>query len=622
MTSYKKIDIKFYTTDEIYNMEKNNALKLIDLKKVGVTSNANVILSNLLYKKHQIIKKPYHIKIDSKSFDKNRLVLIKYILESIALRKQKGNSEATIRRFKKVFCHFIYWLDSNELEFPINKKEARTIFYEYVFYLKSIIKTGECASSYAHSLFLVISYMLKDIFEDKEDFITAGISPIVYKQGKKTEKNSESEIIYSFNFYYHLFNQLSDFLIKEKQYPFLLKLPNQELWIIPSRLWLKTEESEYYLKSYDYKTGQIRSAKEIKEAYRFNDEKTAYDYRNSFMYRLHENNINTKTNTRMFLGRVALKAYFMHFLAITGMNDSTAATLAWNDDFTIEKEQQNFRNIKYRAQNKLVEFRIQKEFMNEFNKYIKLRKYLLDGNNFDYLFFSHDRKNAMLSVAQQRGTFSSTINQYMKKTIDKNLPIINSKQNRVNKIQSILKNDGLIAAADLAQNLATTVISNYLGVSEEQTLNEFSEYFEKLNKTIIFNEDQGNNIEIGQCDNLDQPHSEIKLKSFNTNCKQQEGCLFCDKYGIHADEKDIRKLYSLEFIINESKYLVVEENEFQKVYGNILNRISNIIDELIKQNPLIKGTVTKIRKEVYEKEKLTPYFEKKLILLHELGILK
>ena len=63
MTSYKKVDIKFYTTDEIYNMEKNNALKLIDLKKVGVTSNANVILSNLLYKKHQIIKKPYHIKI-------------------------------------------------------------------------------------------------------------------------------------------------------------------------------------------------------------------------------------------------------------------------------------------------------------------------------------------------------------------------------------------------------------------------------------------------------------------------------------------------------------------------------------------------------------------------------
>ena len=106
MTSYKKVDIKFYTTDEIYHMEKNNTLKLIDLKKVGVTSNANVILSNLLYKKYQIIKKPYHIKVDSKSFDKNRLILVKYILESIALRKQKGNSEATIRRFKKSLLSF------------------------------------------------------------------------------------------------------------------------------------------------------------------------------------------------------------------------------------------------------------------------------------------------------------------------------------------------------------------------------------------------------------------------------------------------------------------------------------------------------------------------------------
>jgi hypothetical protein len=577
MISYKKVYVKFYSTEEIYEMEKNNTLESINLRKVGVSSNANVILSNFLYKKHKIIKKPYHIEVDPNSFDKNRLILVKYILENIALRKQKGNTEATIRRFKKVFYHFINWLDNNTLDFPINKNEARNIFYQYTFYLKSLIKTGECANSYAHSLFLVVSYMLKDIFDDKEDFITAGISPIVYKQGKKTEKNTKEEISYSFNFYYHLFNQLADFLIEERQYPFLLKLPNKELWIIPSRLWIKTEESKNFLKSYDYDTGQIKSTKEIQEAYGFENEKTAYDYRNSFMYKLHENNVNTKTNNRMFLGRVALKAYFMHFLAITGMNDSTAGTLAWNDDFKMEKEQQNFRNIKYRAKNKLVEFRIQKEFIKEFNKFIKLRSYLLDGNKFDYLFFSHDRKNAMLSIAQERGTFSSTINSYMKKTIDENLPIINSKQNRVNKIHNVIKSDGLLAAAELAQNLTSTIVSNYLGVSEEETLNEFSNYFQKLNTNVIFNKDKGENIEIGQCSNIDSPNSELKPNSLEVNCKQQEGCLFCDKYGIHADEKDIRKLFSLEYIINESRYLVIEQNDFENVYRTILDRINNII---------------------------------------------
>lgn len=622
MISYKKVYVKFYSTEEIYEMEKNNTLKSINLKKVGVSSNANVILSNLLYKKYKIIKKPYHLEVDSKSFDKNRLILVQYILENIALRKQKGNSEATIRRFKKVFYHFINWLDNDKLDFPINKNEARNIFYQYTFYLKSLIKTGDCANSYAHSLFLVVSYMLKDIFDDKEDFITAGISPIVYKQAGKTEKNTEEEISYSFNFYYHLFNQLADFLIEERQYPFLLKLPNKELWIIPSRLWIKTEESKNFLKAYDYNTGQIKSTKEIQEEYNFENEKTAYDYRNSFMYKLHENNINTKTNNRMFLGRVALKAYFMHFLAITGMNDSTAATLTWNDDFNIEKEQQNFRNIKYRAKNKLVEFRIQKEFIKEFNKFIKLRSYLLDGNKFDYLFFSHDRKKAMLSIAQERGTFSSTINSYMRKTIDENLPIINSKQNRVNKIHNVIKSDGLLAAAELAQNLTSTIVSNYLGVSDEETLNEFSNYFEKLNTNVIFKEDKGENIGIGQCSNIDSPNSELKPNSIEVNCKQQEGCLFCDKYGIHADEKDIRKLFSLEYIINESRYLVINQNDFENVYRTILDRINNIINELIKYKPSIRKLVTKVKNEVYEKEELTPYFEKKLQLFYELGILK
>ncbi len=70
----------------------------------------------------------------------------------------------------------------------------------------------------------------------------------------------------------------------------------------------------------------------------------------------------------MYLGTIAMKAYFMHFLALTGMNDSTAATLRWDDEYNIEKEQYNFRNIKYRAGNKPVEYSIRREFILEFKK--------------------------------------------------------------------------------------------------------------------------------------------------------------------------------------------------------------------------------------------------------------
>lgn len=622
MNSLNKKSIKFYTTDEIYKIVIDNRIKEIPLKRLGIEATHKIMVSNILYKNYNIKIRPYRLYVEEKSYDKCRLPVIKYIIEEIARRKQINNSDSTIKGFIRNSTHFFKWINENNIEFPKNVHEAQLIFQKYVFTLKNYIKSERYVQSECHTYFMLTAKLLKTIFNDKNSIITSGITPITNRKKSTTQKPTNEDITYAFNFYYQLFNQISDFLIEEKQYPFKLKLPNQELWVIPSRYWYKREETILYLKSYDYNTGQILSVKEIQKAYNFKEEKTAYDYRNNFMYKLHDNNINIKSKQRKLIGRLALRAYFMHFLAITGMNDSTAATLTWNNDYKIESEQYSFKNIKYRAHNKVVDFKIQKEFVNGFKKFLQLRDYLLNGHNFEYLFFSFDGKEASLSSKQKSGTFSSYINKDIKNTIDPNLPIITSKQYRVHKVYQVIKKDGVFAAATLAQNLTSTIVSNYITESESSTMEQFTSYFNKLNENIILKKDIGTSTAIGQCKEINKPKTKFENKNFLSNCSNQEGCLFCDKYGVHADETDIRKLYSLKYIINECKYIASKDELFNKVYSPIINRIDNILNEMKKQDKKNQILLNKIKYDVFENESLTPYFEHKLKTLLKLGVLK
>jgi hypothetical protein len=304
------------------------------------------------------------------------------------------------------------------------------------------------------------------------------------------------------------------------------------------------------------------------------------------------------------------------------MNDSTAASLKWTSDFKLEKNKHKFRNIKYRAGNKIVEFQIQSKFLKDFNKYLLLRDYLLNGKEFDYLFFYGYNKNIYFNNAQKKGTFSSIINGYFKKKIDPNLPIINSKQLRVNKTYQVIKSDGIIAASQLAQSSISTIITSYLGESQKSTDYQFSEYFDTLNKKIFEKSSTEKEIAIGRCKKTNTPDKKFAPIIFQNNCDYNEGCLFCTNFRLHVDKIDLQKLYSLKYVINECKYVAKDENHFISIYGNVLKRIISIEEEIINTSKLSKKDLQKYEKDVFENENLHPYWEYKLNTLINMGVLK
>ena len=257
----------------------------------------------------------------------------------------------------------------------------------------------------------------------------------------------------------------------------------------------------------------------------------------------------------------------------------------------------------------------------DFKKFLQLRKYLLNGNSFEYLFFMKNGQNAELSKRQKQGAFSSIINDRFINTVDFNLPRINSKELRVNKTKEVIKNSGIVSASQLAQSSINTIINSYLGESQETTDEQFDKYFSSLNNKIFNCSSSDVETSVGRCKSPNNPEIKIDLKAIDTDCSKSEGCLFCEHYGVHADSVDIQKIYSLKFLINESKYLAKNEAQFNSIYEIILKRIDNILLNIKSLGTKESSDIEFYKKDVFENENLHPYWEHKLNTLIQIGVL-
>lgn len=209
----------------------------------------------------------------------------------------------------------------------------------------------------------------------------------------------------------------------------------------------------------------------------------------------------------------------------------------------------------------------------------------------------------------------------MIETLDNNLIVINSRQLRINKANRVEKEDGPIVASKVMQNSLSVFGNNYITENNDETSTQFTNYFNKLNKNIFANKND-NLIEtsVGQCRSIENPISEIKNTFFKPECKQVEGCLFCEKYACHADELDLKKLYSLLFVIQEASINANNLEHFERVYGDVIIRANSIIAEIISKGGLLE-IANKVKQEVFEYEDLYPYWERKLKILYEIGVI-
>ena len=493
--------------------------------------------------------------------------------------------------------------------------EAINIFYHYTYFLKNKMRLGQYSQGEAHTKHASAYKLLYTIFNDKENNLLSAVTLIPNSRNSKYEKSSDEDKKYHYNFYYNFFHQVTDFLLNNHPYPLKLNLSNTEIWCLPS-MRLFFDKNQDFPMAFNPENGQVRSIESFQEIYNIDNTNIIKAKIRVFKNTIDKANL-LKSKKRMELASHALKAFYILFLTNTGMNDSTAATLAWDEDYTIDSAQQKFRNIKYRAGNKIVEFQIQAKFINDFKKYLQLRDYLLDGYSLEYLFFIDSKNNARTTNSLKRGIYSSYINSFFINNLDAELPNISSRQLRVNKAHQVIKQDGIIAASQVLQSSVSTIINSYLGESKESTGEQLTDYFNKLNQNLFSISCDDIPTSIGKCNAPDNP----KIQYQNNTCQKSENCLFCEHFRTYADAEDLQKLYSLKYLINECKYIAKDKQHFDSVYGAVYQRIKSIESYIIQTKQQSEESLKRFELDVFEHENLHPYWEHKLSMLISIGVL-
>jgi hypothetical protein len=601
----KRIPIFVVTPDALVNMYKNN--EEFNESNLVIFHEKRIPICKIFYKNVHIKANPYQLTGEKRNeaIAKN---IFQYLIDEYISRYQKGNRAKTIDSQMQYIFNFIEWIDNvNKTSLPKSLNDAKVIFLNYSLYLKEKLRLDEISNFEGHVKHKAALKLLENVFLDSKGYIQDGQKLIQNKRAKASTSVSKFDLEYSYRFYYQFFNQTADFILNDKFFPLQLDINNNKIWTLPSKYRFIQDESQAPM-AFNILNGSIKTEKEILQQYPEIKQQYARDNIRRFANTMDGAN-KYKSTQKLNLGLHALRAFYMLFLANTGMNDSTASTLKWNDDYKEERSLQKFRNIKYRAGNKFVEFQIRKSFIGQFSKFIKLRKYLLGDSNFEFLFFTGKADNIKIDKTMKYGGYSSWINRYFKKKIDKKLPDTTSRKMRVAKTKATIKQHGIIAASQVAQTSIDTLITHYQGTSKEDADTELSQYFNKLNGDVFSNKITDDNINVGHC------------SGNNSECKTGEGCLFCEHYRIHCDREDFQKLFSLEFIILECKYIAKDMEHFESNYRKTLVRIDEIVKNAIRTKKISKQDIEFYKNDVFENENLHPYWQHKLDTLILMGVM-
>ena len=579
---------------------------------------------------------------------RNRFTIIVSCLRLIALEYNKDCRDSTIHKrigFIKLFIVF-----ANE---ELNSLDhARTILFRYIDNLRESIRAYKPANIKTGQPLIGISARRATIIQDnailfiREHFnvknvadITSGFDLISSKGSSKLEKKTQplsvQEQSREFSYYTLLFRRLTNIILNHELLPQRIDFVDGHIWVAASG----KSQIQLVEPNIAVKDGTFRRFNFINGTYYTPwaiEETRGYPLDSDELYQLKKACLDSymsanmeKSLCRIRLAGLAAKAYFMHCLFVMGMDDSTLKTLPYSSEYKIKKSEQNFRNIKWRAKGRVVSFDIQSEFIDDFKKYLKLRKYILSLEGEDYfpfLFFGFKSNTYIPAPLAQ----TSTGNRICRETLIDKCPFeLNpSREIRITKGLWIRKNYGPSVSAWILQHSINTAFTDYSGNNAETTKDELTDYYEALNKKIFSGTEGAISTPSGKCAT---PPSPYNLKADGDflegtpevlkNCGKFEGCLFCHNFRLIGDEIDTRKLFSLKYVTEQCSPLARDNEHFERVHQASIDRINSLFEELIKLKPETETMVRKVENSVFNDEKLSDFWNNKLELLFDLGVL-
>lgn len=565
----------------------------------------------------------------------------KNIIDGIIWAISGARSLSKATKTEKISYMFLAlsWLDNEFKTLPSSLYESRKAFATYKESLNKSVKSSELSQNMAAAQHKGLLELLSGILKIDQTQITKDIG-LIPKSRKRTNAYSntatftQKEMGYAFSFYFHLFDQIANFLLECKPYPHVIILPRGNATLLPNIPGAGAMIAPAYgqrrkgNKAVNYATGHIPNDDEIEAAFSHHKIKK-YEIkrqRDNILKKLVTVNGTPNHPIRLALGKKAMEAWFMCMLFIAPFNDSTLATIEWNDsdEFDVERtENKEFRAIKYRAKNKSVRFEIPSSFMNSFLKFLRLRRLILDGYPCPYLFFGGIRNSARLTKRQEDGRFSKSIAEGFIKFTDDELPRITSRSSRRDAGRDTLSSHNLQTALSILQNSKATFLNHYNGLTAEEMASQVHSFLKNVHG-IVHGEpikpEQESALGGCGCEADPEPKTISEESPVQADCNDQKSCIFCEHFRTHPEREQIRKLQSLKYIIKNIAYpRANDDKHYDEAMGPWLVRIDALFTEMNKQTPGVDIIIEEIGLEVFDEGMLSPYWLDWVQLLEDLG---
>lgn len=454
--------------------------------------------------------------------------------------------------------------------------------------------------------------------------------PIISNNGgdsNPTEPPLQSEIEAYLTPCQYLFDGLTEFALNFKPFPARIPFTTEYLWLLPaeypfiSKKVLSEKPKVQFNICWNYENGTIRTTLEA----------TTFSRRPLYCVKAElaaakivkfKANCYLRHEKRMRLAKIAHDAFIPLFVANSGINEQTLRDLLFDESYeTFESGEKGFVGIKMRAGGREVKFSIKKTFTKQFDKFIRLRKFIDDGLNNEFLFIGMTIYEQ--SIGGQIGLSAITkFNDRIKRLLIPDFNGLSYQKLRKYKSNYLLtQGHSVQIVSALLQTNEQTILNSYAQANEGTAIAEIAAMMKRL--VELLNDYSGEETPAGDCADI-AGRSEVIAPppDYEPNCKNFEGCIFCSQFRTHATEPSIRKLLSMRFVTLEYLNSCADKSHFDKVHGAAIAQIDRIILEIREHRPDLSGSVDKISTEISNEFKLSDYWKRFYHRMVQLKVMK
>lgn len=445
----------------------------------------------------------------------------------------------------------------------------------------------------------------------------------------KTQPREIRDLRLAFDTYKAVALGLTEFLTNESAFPCSLEMPDYTTYLFPAANHRVTPYIHRPAKIYNYTEGRLSTLEEMyelpspqKKSFIKQDHKAA-------VKNFNEANSDPKAKSRRALVCTAMQAYQVLFCMLTGAYIKEMAQVRFEGKIEVSKSVTNksYRIIKFRAAGKVVQYEIASGAVAMFKRYLKLRKWVLNGKEVKTLFFGMKAKSwepiAISESALRKFQREKMIGVFMPSYFN---PIT---ARQVRKSKSLFLHEHPDVEKDTVANVLghsqATNEQTYMEVSPEKSRSELSSFWEAANEAarhVSTGSKTDKKTASGHCDDYLNPEPAIPDPPIEPNCRTQYGCLFCSHYICHADDKeDSHKLVSLQYIVDGVLRASLERRKAKELLEKLSARVRSVLHQISIKSKFGKTNVNQCIELVYQEGELTPYWENRLHRYEQLGLI-